>query len=1139
MNKKFKERTGFDLAKINKEVLAEWDSNNIEKRSITEREGHPQYTFYEGPPSANGHPGIHHVLARTIKDTVCRYKTMKGFCVPRKAGWDTHGLPVELGVEKELGITKEDIGKTISIEEYNDHCRKNVMKYTAEWEDLSRKMGYWVDMAHPYITYENYYIESVWWLLAQMYKKGLVYKGYTIQPYSPAAGTGLSSHELSLPGCYRDVKDTTVTAQFKIVKPSGELSQWGTAYFLAWTTTPWTLASNTALCVGPNIDYVTVRTYNPYTGKPVTVIMAEERLAAYLDPKGADIPLEDYKKGDKVIPYSVVAKCKGTELEGMHYEQLMPYVNPGEGAFRVILGDYVTTEDGTGIVHIAPTFGADDAFVAKAAGVPPLMIVDKNGLERPLVDLQGRFYRLEDIDEAFKHERMNTELYSVYAGRYVKNAYDDTLTDKDETLDVSICMDLKQNDKAFKIEKHVHSYPHCWRTDKPILYYPLDSWFIRSTAKKERMSELNTTIRWKPQSTGTGRFGKWLENLNDWNLSRSRFWGTPLPIWRSETGEEKCIESIQQLYDEIELSVKAGNMSSNPLKEKGFVPGDYSDENYHKIDLHRPYVDNIILTSETGKPMKRELDLMDVWFDSGSMPFAQIHYPFENSDQIDKNLSFPADFIAEGVDQTRGWFFTLHAIATMIRDSVAYKAVVSNGLVLDKNGNKMSKHLGNAVDPFGVIEKYGIDPVRWYMMTNSSPWDNLKFDEAGVEETARSFFGKLFQTYSFLSMYANVDGFTYSEPDVPNNERPELDRWILSELNTLVKNVDEAFDNFEPTKAGRYIETFTIDNLSNWFVRLSRKRFWGSSMSKDKLSAYQTLYTCLVTISKLIAPLAPFFADRLYKDLVAVTDKGKDSVHLTDFPVADDKIIDKELEQRMELAQKITSMVLSLRKKEHIIVRQPLQKISIPASDETLKRQIMAVRQLILDEVNVKEIDFVDQDNMLKKRVHPNFRVMGKKYGALMKDIAAAINGMSQDDIKKFEENGTFTFALTGKDVEINLDEVEVVSEDIPGWTVANEGNITVALDLTISEDLRQEGLARELVKHIQNYRKGSGFEITDRIDITIENSEELKDVIKNYSEYISAQVLATSLSIVSANEGELWDFGNFKAKVEIRKSQK
>lgn len=1139
MNKKFKERTGFDLAKINKEVIAEWDSNNIEKRSITEREGHPQYTFYEGPPSANGHPGIHHVLARTIKDTVCRYKTMKGFCVPRKAGWDTHGLPVELGVEKELGITKEDIGKTISIEEYNDHCRKNVMKYTAEWEDLSRKMGYWVDMAHPYITYENYYIESVWWLLAQMYKKGLVYKGYTIQPYSPAAGTGLSSHELSLPGCYRDVKDTTVTAQFKIVNPSGELSQWGTAYFLAWTTTPWTLASNTALCVGPNIDYVTVRTYNPYTGKPVTVIMAEERLAAYLDPKGADMPLEDYKKGDKVIPYSVVAKCKGTELEGMHYEQLMPYVNPGEGAFRVILGDYVTTEDGTGIVHIAPTFGADDAFVAKAAGVPPLMIVDKNGLERPLVDLQGRFYRLEDIDETFRCERMNTELYSVYAGRYVKNAYDDTLTDKDETLDVSICMDLKQNDKAFKIEKHVHSYPHCWRTDKPILYYPLDSWFIRSTAKKERMSELNTTIRWKPQSTGTGRFGKWLENLNDWNLSRSRFWGTPLPIWRSETGEEKCIESIQQLYDEIELSVKAGNMSSNPLKEKGFVPGDYSDENYHKIDLHRPYVDNIILTSETGKPMKRELDLMDVWFDSGSMPFAQIHYPFENSDQIDKNLSFPADFIAEGVDQTRGWFFTLHAIATMIRDSVAYKAVVSNGLVLDKNGNKMSKHLGNAVDPFGVIEKYGIDPVRWYMMTNSSPWDNLKFDEAGVEETARSFFGKLFQTYSFLSMYANVDGFTYSEPDVPNNERPELDRWILSELNTLVKNVDEAFDNFEPTKAGRYIETFTIDNLSNWFVRLSRKRFWGSSMSKDKLSAYQTLYTCLVTISKLIAPLAPFFADRLYKDLVAVTDKGKDSVHLTDFPVADDKIIDKELEQRMELAQKITSMVLSLRKKEHIIVRQPLQKISIPASDETLKRQIMAVRQLILDEVNVKEIDFVDQDNMLKKRVHPNFRVMGKKYGALMKDIAAAINGMSQDDIKKFEENGTFTFALTGKDVEINLDEVEVVSEDIPGWTVANEGNITVALDLTISEDLRQEGLARELVKHIQNYRKGSGFEITDRIDITIENSEELKDVIKNYSEYISAQVLATSLSIVSANEGEVWDFGNFKAKVEIRKSQK
>lgn len=1138
MNKKFKERTEFNLSQINKDVLAEWDENNIERRSISEREGCPQYTFYEGPPSANGHPGIHHVLARTIKDVVCRYKTMKGFRVPRKAGWDTHGLPVELGVERELGITKEDIGKTISIEEYNAHCRKNVMKYTAEWEDLSRKMGYWVDMAHPYITYENYYIESVWWLLGQMYKKGLVYKGYTIQPYSPAAGTGLSSHELSLPGCYRDVKDTTVTAQFRIVNPSEELSQWGVPYFLAWTTTPWTLASNTALCVGPNINYVVVRTYNPYSGKPVTVILAEERLSAYLDVKGADIPLEDYKKGDKIIPYRVVSKCKGTELVGMRYEQLLPYVNPGEEAFRVIPGDYVTTEDGTGIVHIAPTFGADDAHVAKAAGIPPLMIVDKNGTERPLVDMQGRFYRLEDIDDMFVKEHMNAELYEAYAGRYVKNAYDESLKENDETLDVSICMDLKQNDKAFKIEKHVHSYPHCWRTDKPILYYPLDSWFIRSTAKKERMFELNGTIKWKPQSTGTGRFGKWLENLNDWNLSRSRFWGTPLPIWRSETGEEKCIESLQQLFDEIENSVKAGNMKSNPLKDKGFVPGNYSDENYHKIDLHRPYVDEIVLTSETGKPMKRELDLMDVWFDSGAMPFAQIHYPFENKSLIDEKKAFPADFIAEGVDQTRGWFFTLHAIATMICDSVSYKAVVSNGLVLDKNGNKMSKHLGNAVDPFGVIEKYGIDPIRWYMMTNSSPWDNLKFDENGVEETSRSFFGKLFQTYSFLAMYANVDGFCYSEPDIPNEERPELDRWILSELNTLVRNVDEAFNDFEPTRAGRLIETFTIDNLSNWFVRLSRKRFWGSAMSKDKLSAYQTLYTCLVTLSKLIAPVAPFFADRLYKDLVAVSEKNsKDSVHLTDFPVVDESLIDKKLEQRMELAQKITSMVLSLRKKEHIIVRQPLQKISIPAGDSFLREQILAVRQLILDEVNVKELDFVDGENMLKKRVHPNFRIMGKKYGPLMKEVAAAINAMTQDDIRQLENSGAFVFGLSGKDVEISLSEVEVVSEDIPGWTVANDGNLTVALDLEITESLRREGLARELVKHIQNYRKTNGFDITDRIDVTIENTEELRAVLDEYSQYVSSQVLANSLTMISDNDGEEWDFGTFKARVAIKKS--
>lgn len=1134
MDKRFKEREKFCLPSVNKEVLAEWNAGGIEKRSVTEREGRPLYTFYEGPPSANGHPGIHHVLARTIKDTVCRYKTMKGFCVPRKAGWDTHGLPVELGVEKEMGISKEDIGKTISIEEYNSRCRRNVMKYTAEWEDLSRRMGYWVDMAHPYITYENYYIESVWWLLAQMYKKGLVYKGYTIQPYSPAAGTGLSSHELNLPGCYRDVKDTTVTAMFRITDPTDEMSRWGIPYFMAWTTTPWTLASNTALCVGPAIEYVAVRTYNPYTGRPATVVLAAERLAAYFDPAGANMPLEGYEKGGKTLPYRIISACKGEALAGMHYEQLMPYVNPGEGAFRVITGDYVTTEDGTGIVHIAPTFGTDDAFVAKAAGVPPLMITDRNGVARPLVDMKGRFYPLEEIDATFRRERMNAGLYGTYAGRYVKNVYDSSLTEKDETLDVSICMDLKQNGKAFKIEKHTHSYPHCWRTDKPILYYPLDSWFIRTTARKERMSELNGTIRWQPPSTGSGRFGKWLENLNDWNLSRSRFWGTPLPIWRSESGEEKCIESLQQLYDETELSVKAGNMASNPLKEKGFVPGDYSDENYHKIDLHRPYVDNIVLTSATGKPMKREPDLMDVWFDSGAMPFAQIHYPFENREEIDGRKSFPAEFIAEGVDQTRGWFFTLHAIATLVCDSVAFKSVVSNGLVLDKDGNKMSKRLGNALDCFEVIEKYGADPVRWYMMTSSSPWDNLKFDEAGVEETARSFFGKLFQTYSFLAMYANVDGFDCSEPEVPYRERPELDRWILSELNTLVKKADEAYGNFEPTKAGRCIESFTIDNLSNWFVRLSRKRFWGSSMSKDKLSAYQTLYTCLVTLAKLIAPVAPFFADRLYKDLAAAAGKGKDSVHLADFPSADETAIDKELEQRMELAQKITSMVLSLRKKERIIVRQPLRKISVPAGDPALKRRISAVRQLILDEVNVKEMDFVEQDGMLKKRVHPNFRVMGRKYGPMMKEMTAAIAGMSQSDIKTLEETGAFTLALPTKDVEISLGEVEIVSEDIPGWTTANEGCITVALDLNISEELRQEGLARELVKRIQNHRKSSGFAITDRINVRIGAEGELAAAVRNYHEYISSQVLADSLSVAEVCGGEAWDFGEFKAKVEI-----
>ena len=1140
MQKKFEEHSDFNLSEINKQVLEEWDKNHASERSVSEHEGFPHFTFYEGPPSANGHPGIHHVLARTIKDTICRYKTMKGFYVPRKAGWDTHGLPVELGVEKEMGITKDDIGKTVSIEEYNAHCRSNVMKFTAEWENLSRLMGYWVDMKRPYITYENYYIESVWWLLHNLYSQGLIYKGYTIQPYSPAAGTGLSSHELNMPGCYRDVKDTTVTAMFRMTSPQGAFkTDWGGTYFMAWTTTPWTLPSNTALCVGPKIDYVLVNTFNPYTAQPISVVMAEARIASYFNPAGAEAAMENYEKGGKILPYRVVAHFKGTDLEGLKYEQLFAYVNPGEGAFRVILGDYVSTEDGTGIVHIAPTFGADDAFVAKKAGVPALQLIDKNGNKRPMVDLKGRFYKLEDLDEDFKQKHMNVDLYKTYAGRFVKNAYDDKLTDKDETLDISICMELKASGLAFRIEKHVHNYPHCWRTDKPILYYPLDSWFIRSTARKERMFELNKNIKWKPQSTGTGRFGKWLENLNDWNLSRSRFWGTPLPIWRSESGEEICISSIEELYSEIEKSVKAGNMTTNPFKKKGFVPGDYSDENYHKIDLHRPYVDNIILTSPSGKPMKRETDLIDVWFDSGSMPFAQLHYPFENREQIEKNLSYPADFIAEGVDQTRGWFFTLHAISTMIRDSLAFKAVISNGLVLDKNGNKMSKHLGNAIDPFKIIEKYGVDPVRWYMMTNSSPWENLKFDEAGVAETSRTFFGKLHQTYSFFAMYANVDNFNYSETDVPSNERPELDRWILSELNSLVKKVDEAYNDYEPTRAGRYIETFTIDNLSNWFVRLSRKRFWGSSMSQDKLSAYQTLYTCLVTLSKLIAPLSPFYADRLYKSLASVTGKDLcDSVHLSEFPKVNDSVIDKELELRMEMAQKITSMVLSLRKKESIIVRQPLQKITIPASKNSdTRKHIEEVAKLILDEVNVKELEFVEDDNLLKKRVQPNFRILGKKYGKLMKEIAQAVKDMSQEDIRKLESEGVVSFNILDQNVTINLDEVEVVNEDIPGYAVANDGALTVALDLEITENLRIEGQARELVKHIQTFRKESGFEITDRINITIEDSDVAKNIISNFKDYISTQVLAKSFTISPKVEnGEKWNIGDTNLTIKIEK---
>lgn len=1140
MSKRFAEHSQFDLSEVNKEVLKKWDENSVFAKSMTEREGCPSFVFFEGPPSANGMPGIHHVMARSIKDIFCRYKTMKGFQVKRKAGWDTHGLPVELGVEKALGITKEDIGKKITVAEYNAACRKDVMKFTKEWEDLTHKMGYWVDMNDPYITYDNRYIETLWWLLKQLYKKGLLYKGYTIQPYSPAAGTGLSSHELNQPGCYRDVKDTTVVAQFLMKNPKPEMSAWGTPYFIAWTTTPWTLPSNTALCVGPKIDYVAVQSYNAYTGEPITVVLAKALLNTHFNPKAAEIALEDYKPGDKLVPFKVVAEYKGTDLVGMEYEQLIPWVNPGEGAFRVIPGDYVTTEDGTGIVHIAPTFGADDALVAKNAGVPPLQLINKKGELRPMVDLTGKFYTLDELDESFVNQSVNVELYKEYAGRFVKNAYDPTLTEKDESLDVSICMMMKASNKAFKIEKHVHNYPHCWRTDKPVLYYPLDSWFIRSTACKERMMELNKTINWKPESTGTGRFGKWLENLNDWNLSRSRYWGTPLPIWRTEdNSEEICIESVEELYNEIEKSVAAGLMASNPYKEKGFVPGEYNQDNYEKIDLHRPYVDDIILVSKEGKPMKRELDLIDVWFDSGAMPYAQIHYPFENKELLDTNQVYPADFIAEGVDQTRGWFFTLHAIATMVFDSVSYKAVISNGLVLDKNGNKMSKRLGNAVDPFSTIEKYGSDPLRWYMITNSSPWDNLKFDVEGIEEVRRKFFGTLYNTYSFFALYANVDGFEYKEADVPVAERPEIDRWILSVLNSLVKEVDSCYNDYEPTKAGRLISDFVNDNLSNWYVRLNRKRFWGGGYSQDKLSAYQTLYTCLETVAKLMAPIAPFYADKLYMDLIAAT--GRDtvvSVHLAKFPVCNSSLIDAALEARMQMAQDVTSMVLALRRKVNIKVRQPLQCIMIPVSDEAQRAHIEAVKSLIINEVNVKEINFVDGTaGILVKKVKCDFKKLGPKFGKQMKAVAAAVGELPQEAIAELEKNGRYTLSLTDGDAVIEAADVEIISEDIPGWLVANEGKLTVALEVTVTEELRREGIARELVNRIQNIRKSSGFEITDKIRIRLSKNQETDDAVNEYNSYICNQVLGVSLELVDeVKDGTELNFDDFSLFVSVIK---
>lgn len=1186
-NYKFAQRDRqLNLSEINKEVNKFWEDKNIFARSMKEREGFPSFVFYEGPPSANGMPGIHHVMARTIKDVFCRYKTMQGYQVKRKAGWDTHGLPVELGVEKTLGITKEDIGKKISVDEYNAACRREVMKYTKEWTDLTRQMGYWVDLDNPYITYDNSYIETLWWLLGELYKKGYLYKGYTIQPYSPAAGTGLSSHELNQPGCYRDVKDTTATALFEVLDPKEEMTGWGKPYFMAWTTTPWTLPSNTALCIGPKYTYVAVRTYNPYTGDPITAVLAKDLLNTYFKKEGFEKELEGYQKGDKVVPYKIVGEWNGSELVGLHYKQLFPWVKPceklgkgspefaekyaasheektfsvgrdkfveiAEEAFRVIPGDYVTTEDGTGIVHIAPTFGADDAKVAKAANIPSLFMINKKGETRPMVDLQGKYYPLDELAPEFIEKCVDKQ-YDEYAGEYVKNAfnpkytkegkYDEKTANADEDLNIRLCMEMKIAGKAFRIEKHVHNYPHCWRTDKPVLYYPLDSWFIRTTDAKDKLISLNETIQWKPAATGSGRFGKWLENLQDWNLSRSRYWGTPLPIWRTEDGdEEEIISSYAQLYDEIEKSVAAGFMKNNPLKDKGFIPGDYSKENYEKIDLHRPYVDEITLVSHNGKPMKRELDLIDVWFDSGAMPYAQIHYPFENQEVFEKREVYPADFIAEGVDQTRGWFFTLHAIAGMIFDSVSYKTVISNGLVLDKNGNKMSKRLGNAIDPFNNIERFGSDPVRWYMISNSQPWDNLKYDEEGVGEVSRKFFATIYNTYKFFALYANVDGFTAEEKEVPVAERPEVDRWILSLLNTLVDRVTEDLDNYEPTHAARLIQEFVEDNLSNWYVRLNRKRFWTGDMNQDKLAAYQTLYTCLLTISKLIAPYAPFFAERLWQDLERIPEDGEKSVHLESFPKVEKELVDTALEERMRLAQIITSNVLALRRKVNIKVRQPLQTLLIPVMDSKQKDKVEAIADLLKAELNVKEIKIVEnEESGLVKRVKADFKKLGPKYGKVMKELGKAITSMDQHAIAQLEKEGVYTFEGIESQPVITLEDVEIIPEDIPGWLVANDGSVTVALDVTVTPELKKEGTARELINRIQNLRKDSGLEITDRISVILNDEPEIESTLENYADYISSQILADSISLVPTDElpgeaTELEEIDGLKIKAYIKK---
>lgn len=1160
MAKRFPEyNSPLNLSETNKEILKIWDAHNLFEASMREREDGPSFVFYEGPPSANGKPGIHHMMARTIKDIFCRYKTMQGYCVRRKAGWDTHGLPVELAVEKSLGITKEDIGKKISVDDYNAACRREVMKYTAEWTDLTHKMGYWVDLDDPYITYDNRYIESVWYLLGELYRKGYLYKGYTIQPYSPAAGTGLSSHELNQPGCYRDVKDTTATAFFTILDPKEEMTGWGTPCFMAWTTTPWTLPSNTALCVGPKFEYVAVRTYNPYTADKITVVMARELVKAYFKPEGEKGDMDSYKKGDKVLPYRIQGSWKGAELTGMRYEQLMPWVKPlfkvddnstkevkgyaathpdkcfsvrndnfveaADLAFRVIEGDYVTIDDGTGIVHIAPTFGADDAKVAKAAGIPSLFMINLKGETRPMVDFQGKYYLLKDCNETFVEKCVDVELYSRYQGKYVKNAYeprfnvggkyDAKAAEKAEDLNVELSIELKVAGKAFRIEKHMHNYPHCWRTDKPVIYYPLDSWFIRTTAARDTLIDLNKNIKWKPAATGSGRFGKWLENLQDWNLSRSRYWGTPLPIWRTEDGlEEIIISDFTQLSSEIDKAVEAGLMKENPITAKGFKPGVYTKENYELFDIHRPYVDEIILLSPSGKPMRRETDLIDVWFDSGAMPYAQCHYPFEHKEDLESGKIYPADFIAEGVDQTRGWFYTLHAIAGMVFNSVAYKAVISNGLVLDKNGNKMSKKLGNAIDPFNNIERFGSDAVRWYMIENSQPWDNIKYDEEGVAEVSRKLFATLQNTYKFLALYANVDDFDPNTPQVPLAERPEIDRWILSLLNTLVKDVTADLDDYEPTKAARAISAFVGDNLSNWYVRLNRKRFWGGTMNADKLAAYQTLYTCLKTVALLMAPFAPFYADRLYNDLTALGDEYN-SVHLALFPTADEAAIDPALERRMALAQIITSNVLALRRKVNIKVRQPLAVLMIPAVDREQMDAIEAIKDLVAAEVNVKELRITPPGRSeLVKRIKADFKKLGPRFGKIMKDLSKAINTMLQEDIARLENEGSFTFSNLQGEPVITLDDVEIIPEDVPGWIVANEGNVTVALDITLTPELKAEGMARELVNRIQNLRKAMGLEITDRINVILSRTPETEQALTSFRNYIATQVLADSLEL-------------------------